>query len=90
MCSSDLEAGVLAGNSRAPILGRISMDQFVVDLGPDSAAKTGDWVYLIGAPIGSSDSGNGYTADMWGKACGTINYEIVTRIAPRVPRIYLN
>ena len=88
--NASAEAGVLAGNSRAPILGRVSMDQFVVDLGPDSAAKTGDWVYLIGAPIGSSDSGNGYTADMWGKACGTINYEIVTRIAPRVPRIYLN
>ena len=29
-----------------------------------------------------------YTADDWGKAASTINYEIVTRIAPRVPRIY--
>ncbi len=29
-----------------------------------------------------------YTIDEWAKACGTINYEIVTRIGPRVPRIY--
>lgn len=80
-------AGVLAGNSIAPIIGRVSMDQFVVDLGPTSIVKTGDWVYLIGTP---DDGVDGYTADMWGKACGTINYEIVTRIGPRVPRIYLN
>jgi alanine racemase len=29
-----------------------------------------------------------YTADDWGAASGSINYEIVTRIGPRVPRIY--
>ena len=83
-------AGVLAGNSRAPILGRVSMDQFVVDLGPESKLKPGDWVYLFGEPTNSLGTSDGYTADMWGAACGTINYEIVTRIGPRVPRIYLN
>jgi len=31
---------------------------------------------------------DGYSADDWGKASGTINYEITTRIAARVPRIY--
>jgi alanine racemase len=33
-------------------------------------------------------SGGEYTIDEWAKACGTINYEIVTRIGTRVPRIY--
>ena len=78
-------AGVLVGNRRAPIIGRVSMDQFVVDLGNDSIARTGDWAYLIGG-----DGGGGYTADAWASACGTINYEIVTRIGPRVPRVFIN
>ena len=78
-------AGVLAGNRKAPIIGRVSMDQFVVNLGNDSIAHAGDWAYLIG-----SEGAPGYTADVWAQACGTINYEIVTRIGPRVPRIFIN
>jgi len=76
-------AGVLAQGQRAPIIGRISMDQFVVDLGLTSSAQSGDWVTVFGP----GDSGE-YTADDWGGASGSINYEIVTRIGPRVPRIY--
>ena len=76
-------AGVLAQGQRAPIIGRISMDQFVVDLGLASSAQSGDWVTVFGP----GDSGE-YTADDWGGASGSINYEIVTRIGPRVPRIY--
>jgi alanine racemase len=76
-------AGVLAQGQRAPIIGRISMDQFVVDLGLASSAQSGDWVTVFGP----GDSGE-YTADDWGSASGSINYEIVTRIGPRVPRIY--
>ena len=83
--SANGTAGVLVGISRAPIIGRVSMDQFVVDLGNDSIARAGDWAYLI-SPIDSA----GYTADAWAQASGTINYEIVTRIAQRVPRIYIN
>ncbi len=76
-------AGVFVGGVRAPIIGRVSMDQFVVDLGPDSTANSGDWVIVFG------DGSRGeYTADDWGTASGSINYEIVTRIGPRVPRIY--
>lgn len=37
--SANSEAGVLVGNKRAPIIGRVSMDQFVVDLGRDSSAR---------------------------------------------------
>ena len=76
-------AGVFVDGKRAPIIGRVSMDQFVVDLGAESKAATGDWVIVFG------DGSTGeYTADDWGAASGTINYEIVTRIGPRVPRIY--
>jgi alanine racemase len=76
-------AGVFVAGKRAPIIGRISMDQFVVDLGADSTAVSGDWVIVFG------DGSHGeYTADDWGTASLSINYEIVTRIGPRVPRIY--
>jgi alanine racemase len=85
------DAGVLIGNKKSPIIGRVSMDQFVVDLGNDSQARAGDWAYLIGSPKdGSYTSANCYTADSWAIACGTINYEIVTRIGPRVARVYLD
>lgn len=76
-------AGIFVHGKRAPIIGRVSMDQFVVDLGPDSAANSGDWVEIFGDGIEG-----GYTAEDWGNASGSINYEIVTRIGPRVPRIY--
>ena len=76
-------AGIFFDGKRAPIIGRVSMDQFVVDLGPDSSAKSGDWVVIFG------DGSHGeYTADDWGASSASINYEIVTRIGPRVPRIY--
>jgi alanine racemase len=78
-CTSN-SAGVFVAGSKAPIIGRVSMDQFVVDLGPDSSAQTGDIAEVFGAL--------GYSADDWASAAGTINYEIVTRIAARVPRIY--
>jgi len=76
-------SGVFINGKKAPIIGRVSMDQFVVDLGTDSAAVSGDWVIIFG------DGSHGeYTADDWGAASLSINYEIVTRIGPRVPRIY--
>jgi alanine racemase len=77
------DAGVWVSGQRAPIIGRVSMDQFVVDLGAASKAKSGDWVTVFG-----SGSHGEYTADDWGGASQSINYEIVTRIGPRVPRIY--
>jgi alanine racemase len=76
-------AGIFIAGKRAPIIGRISMDQFVVDLGPDSAAKAGDYVVIFnGGDLGE------FTAEDWGLASNSINYEITTRIGPRVPRIY--
>lgn len=76
-------AGIFVDGRRAPIIGRVSMDQFVVDLGLDSKAKSGDWSIVFGDGLTGE-----YTADDWGLASDTINYEIVTRIGPRVPRIY--
>jgi len=81
--NANSSAGVWVAGKRAPLIGRVSMDQFVVDLGATSLAKTGDEVIVFG-----NGNQNEYTVDEWAKACGTINYEIVTRIGPRVPRIY--
>ncbi len=66
---------------RHTVAGRVCMDQFVVDLGSGSTARAGDEVVLFGAdPAGP-------TAQGWAAASGTISYEIVTRIGPRVPRV---
>ena len=56
------------------------MDQFVVDVG-DHPVTVGDEVVLFGDPTLGAPA-----ADEWADAAGTINYEIVTRIGPRVPR----
>jgi alanine racemase len=67
---------------RRPIRGRICMDQFVVDLDHDDVAA-GDVAVLFG-PGTSGEP----TADDWARACGTIHYEIVTRIGGRLARRY--
>lgn len=77
------DAGIWSSSGKAPIIGRVSMDQFVADLGLTSKLQSGDWVVIFG-----NGSHGEYTADDWGAASGSINYEIVTRIGPRVPRIY--
>jgi alanine racemase len=73
-------AEVWVGGKRRPIRGRICMDQFVVDL-DDAAAEAGDEVVLFG-PGTSGEP----TADDWARACGTIHYEIVTRMGGRLHR----
>lgn len=72
----------LAGRRRR-IAGRVAMDQIVVDCG-DDLVRGGDEVIVFGG----GDRGEP-TADDWAGYCGTINYEIVTRIAPRVTRRYV-
>ncbi len=71
---------VWLGGRRRRIAGRVAMDQVVVDCGDDEVTA-GDEVILFGP----GDRGEP-TANEWGEACGTIGYEIVTRIGPRVPR----
>ncbi|WP_029136073.1 alanine racemase [Nakamurella lactea] len=75
-------AEVLIGDARRRIAGRVAMDQFVVDCG-DAPVSPGDEVLLFGP----GDRGEP-TARDWAVACGTIDYEIVTRIGPRTPRRY--
>ena len=74
-------APTLVGDRRAPVAGRVCMDQFVVDLGPDFDGAVGDPVVLFG------DGADGApTAQDWAEACDTISYEIVTRIGGRFTR----
>jgi alanine racemase len=75
---------VLAAGRSRTVAGRVCMDQFVLDLGDDDVA-VGDEVVLFGP----GDDG-GPTAQDWADATGTISYEIVTRVGPRVPRMYVN
>jgi alanine racemase len=72
------EVGV--GGKRRPIRGVVCMDQFVVELGDDTA-EAGDEVVLFGSGLDGSP-----TATDWARAVGTINYEIVTRIGGRFTR----
>ncbi|MFI9269256.1 alanine racemase [Kitasatospora sp. NPDC052896] len=74
---------VLVGGKWRTAAGRIAMDQFVVDLGGDTP-ETGEEVLLFG----TGEQGEP-TAEDWARAAGTIAYEIVTRIGPRVPRRYV-
>lgn len=74
---------LLVGGRRRTISGVVCMDQFVVDLGHDSL-EAGDEVILFGA----GDLGEP-TAQDWADLTGTISYEIVTRIGPRVQRRFI-
>jgi alanine racemase len=71
------------GRRRFTVSGTVCMDQFVVDVG-DLDVTVGDEVVLFGPGDGGAP-----TADDWAAAVGTINYEIVSRIGPRVPRTYV-
>ncbi len=75
---------VLLNGKRAKILGRVSMDQIVVDVSNIEGVKIGDDAVIIGK------SGNDeITAEEIAELDGTINYEIVCGISKRVPRIYI-
>ena len=86
------EAGLL----NAPLVGRVCMDQFMVDLGPaegepgtptarsgDAPAAVGDTAVLFGTGAFGEP-----LADEWADAASTINYEIVTNLGAHIPRAY--
>lgn len=75
---------VLIGGKRRPIAGTVTMDQIVVDCGRDSSVSVGDEVVLIGRQGDET-----VTADDWARMTGTIGYEIVCGISPRIHRRYL-
>jgi alanine racemase len=70
------------GGQRAPVAGRVSMDQTVVRLPADLPVELGMEVEVMGGEAGP-------TATELAELSGTINYEIVCGISPRVPRHYL-
>lgn len=71
---------VRIGGQIYPVAGRIAMDQFVVDVG-DAEVHVGDAAVLFGDPTLGAPP-----VEAWADSADTINYEIVTRIGPRVPR----
>ncbi len=75
---------VLIGGRRRPLAGVVTMDQIVVDCGPAASAPVmvGDAVVLIGRQ-GDEE----VTAGEWADRLGTISYEVLCDIGPRVPRL---
>jgi alanine racemase len=78
------KGAVLIGGKRAPIVGRVCMDQFVVDVTGHEGVRQDDEVVVFGRQGGEEISAEEVAA-----LAGTINYEVVTSILPRVTRVYL-
>jgi alanine racemase len=75
---------VLIHGQRAPIRGRVCMDQFVVEITGIEGVKQDDEVVLIGRQ--GDEVLPAEEVARWGE---TINYEVVTQLMPRIPRVYL-
>lgn len=76
---------ILVRGQRAPIVGRVAMDQFMVDLTAIKDVGQGDEVTIIGRS-GEEE----ISADDIGQWAGTISYDVLSGISPRVPRLYLD
>lgn len=74
---------VLLHGQRAPVLGRICMDQFMVDVSHIPDAREGDRVVLLGA-----DGAERISAELLGELSGRFHYELLCDIGKRIPRIY--
>lgn len=78
------KAKVIVNGKFAPVVGRICMDQCMVDVTDIEGVKNGDEVILIGKSNELS-----FTADEIAELIGTINYEVLCMIGKRVPRVYI-
>ncbi len=74
---------VLINGKKAPIRGRVCMDQFMVDVTNIPNVKEGDIVTLIG-----KDGDNTITVEELAELAGTFNYEFVCDLGKRIPRVY--
>ncbi len=74
---------MLVKGQRAPVVGRVCMDQTMIDVGAIPRVKTGDEVVLIG-----SQENETMSAEEMATLINTINYEIVCGLTSRVKRIY--
>ncbi|MGA2547887.1 MAG: alanine racemase [Rectinemataceae bacterium] len=72
------------GRAKAPIVGRICMDQTMIDLGPEREAAEGDEVVLFGLR-----NGEGMPGETLCELLGTIPYELTCMVGSRVPRVYV-
>lgn len=75
---------VLLRGQRRPIAGRVCMDQFMVDLGPDGTAYNEDEVVLVGV-----QGDHAIRVEDVARQAGTIPYEILTGLNERIPRHYI-
>ncbi len=75
---------ILVHGKRCRIVGRVCMDQLMMDVSDVPEAASGDIVTMIG-----SEGGDSITADELASLYGTIGYEVVCGISKRVPRIYI-
>lgn len=75
---------MLVHGQKAPIIGRVCMDLTMIDVGHIPQVEIEDEVVVFGHQGNAS-----ITADEIAKSTNTINYEVVTRISHRVPRMYL-
>jgi alanine racemase len=75
-------AEVLVRGRRAPIVGRVCMDQTMIDVTAIAGVRQGDEVVLIG-----EQGGERITAEDVAERLGTVNYEVVSEILARVPRV---
>lgn len=78
------KGSVLIRGSRVPILGRVCMDQFMVDVTALPSVKEGEPVVLLGR-----DGQEEITAQELGALSGRFNYELMCDLSPRVPRVYI-
>lgn len=76
---------VLVGGRSCPVIGRICMDQTLIDLGPATDSVVGDEVVLIG-----SDGGNEITTTELAELMGTIPYEVTCLLTRRVGREHVS
>ncbi|MGZ4183370.1 MAG: alanine racemase [Solirubrobacteraceae bacterium] len=74
---------VLIGGRSYPLVGTVSMDNITVDLGPEPVAREGEPATIIGR-----DGTQRQTAEDLARRIDTINYEVLTGISRRVPRVY--
>lgn len=74
---------VLIRGRRAPIRGRVCMDQMMVDVSGIEGVREGDEVTLIG-----TDGNETITMEDLGSLSGRFNYELACCISPRVPRVF--
>ena len=75
---------VLIAGKKAPVLGRVCMDQFMVDVTAIPEAREGMEVTLIG-----KDGEEEITMEEFGDLCGRFSYEFACEISKRVPRVFV-